>query len=252
MTETNSPKREFPDHLPPKIAGDLGDRDIKVYPTKDEPVTIKDIVVFGPILHFYEQGDWTIGMRGFRWATENGSNTSEISPDKAQEFVKNYVSEFRRLAANPPVNATDPTPHETSMDIDIYVPTLIVVVSPTPKLEFDTHAPISGKVYFDPTSEIKFGEIDGNCKHENHKPNLWSFVQPQTPLWDTPGHHILTWFSGWENGKPKKLKSHNYHMNFSSISFNHHGAPHKPGRSLPIIFDPGNNNGGGGGFPPIP
>lgn len=242
-----SPKRDFPDVLPP--AGKLERLNHgSAYPDKGKPVTIRDIVVFGPILMSGNKRYWSMGMQGYRWSTvmNDPEAKNEIDADDADAFVKEYITKFRDEAAfSKGESAFDD--RRTFMDIDVIAPTLIVVVSPTPNLVFDEEFPITSKLDYRPDASDKFGSIDPKCI--DHNPRLWSYTDDN---WKETGAHVLTWFSEYDDGivppgQDGTLRSHNYHMKFTGNAYGTNGEMYVERGILPIIFDPGNNNGGAGG-----
>lgn len=244
MTETTNNSAPFPEHM--KVSGPPESLDSnKIYDQNKDP-KIRDIIVFGPVLFNQKGGHpWTIGMKGYRWSTleNNGDMSAEVTPDIAHEFATKSIRSFRKFEPmhNPKKHAGLGT---TSMDVDILVPTLLVVVSPVPCLTFN-QIPITAKTDFE---NRKFGKIDGNCK--SAQPKLWSFADGQSE-WSTGEAHILTWYSEYDGGEKSSptLETHNYNMILSSAAVDSKDTFYATDKPLPIIFDPGNNNGGAGRRP---
>ena len=243
MTDTTNSSTPFPEHLKASATGSLDAN--KIHDETKDP-KIRDIVVFGPVLFNRIGGNpWTIGMKGYRWSTlENqGDMSTEIKPDVAHAFATESIRSLRKYdRMYSPGKLVGFTP--TVMDVDILVPTLLVVVSPIPFLTFD-QIPITAKTDFE---NRKFGKIDDNCK--SAQPKLWSFADGQSE-WATGEAHILTWYSKYDGGASNspKLATHNYNMTFRSAAVDSEDNVYATEKLLPIVFDPGNNNGGAGRRP---
>lgn len=221
-----------------------------------DPV-IRDVVVFGPTLlkKFIPASrrlPWTIGMKGYRWSKlENRGQPKVLSTNEANDFAIKSIRLFRDFERiyDPGLALDDGNP--TPMDVDILVPTLLVVVSPVPSLTFDD-PPITAKVSF--ACDIpSFKPLDANCKS---MPRRWSFHDGK-PVWGAGSlngrkAHVLTWISEYDAGPshgPLNLSVHNYNMVFESARVNSEDEAQTNPKLLPIIFDPGNNNGGVGNNP---
>ncbi|MEM1036575.1 MAG: hypothetical protein AAGI14_07420 [Pseudomonadota bacterium] len=228
----------------------------KILKKGKDPV-IRDVVVFGPTLlkKFIRAGralPWTIGMKGYRWSKlENRGQPKVLSVKEANDFALKSIRLFRDFERiyEPGLESTNG--NQTPMDVDILVPTLLVVVSPAPSLTFDD-PPITAKVSF-ADDKPSFKPLDANCKS---MPRRWAF-HDNNPIWGASSlnerrAHVLTWISEYDAGPnhgPVKLSVHNYNMVFDGARVNSEDEAQTNPRRLPIIFDPGNNNGGVGNNP---
>lgn len=251
MTSNDTTSQSFPPFLPAQS----GEFDLDVMPiyTPGSDPHIEDVIVYGPVLLKDKDGrPWSIGMQGYRWSKSNGGKGTGVpSADEATRFAQASIRSIRQKTYYSPEILESAELAETAMDVDVQVPTLLVVVSPSPSLEFDELVPISAKIKY---SSGKFGVLDPNCmpNQKSRYPKLWSFTdRVNSPTeWKTPGNHILTWFNSYKEGESEKgLQEHNFHMVLKSVAFDTNGGMFHVGRPLPIIFDPGNNNGGAGGKP---
>lgn len=254
MAKKKQSKRKVPRyHRPAPKIHSLDDT--MIFKTGRDP-QIRDIFVFGPTLlkrsiFSGRRLPWTIGMKGYRWSKlKNCGESRVLSARETNAFAIESIRMFRdfeRIYDPGESLIDDPTP----MDVDILVPTLLVVVSPMPFLTFDD-PPITAKVSF-ACDEPSFKPLDANC---SSMPRRWSFHDGK-PIWgaETPKKqkaHILTWISEYDDGANEAapiLSVHNYNMVFESARINSEDDVQTDAKLLPIIFDPGNNNGGVGNNP---